>query len=102
MSEDIDSRRDDSGATAPAPRVAVEPTPQAPAGQAQPGPEAATPGAATQVVIPFGGFCRRPDADRGAHGGKDQDQEAAGVPVLLGGHGCGRCLGRGAYHDGRA
>ena len=48
MSEDIDSRRDDSGATAPAPRVAVEPTPQAPAGQAQPGPEAATPGAATQ------------------------------------------------------
>lgn len=48
MSEDIDSRRDDSGATAPAPRVAVEPTPQAPAGQAQPGPEAATPGSATQ------------------------------------------------------
>lgn len=48
MSEDIDSRRDDSGATAPAPRVAVEPTPQAPAGQAQPDPGAATPGAATQ------------------------------------------------------
>ena len=48
MSEDLDSRRDDSGATAPAPRVAVEPTPQAPAGQAQPGPETATPGAATQ------------------------------------------------------
>ena len=48
MSEDIDSRRDDSGATAPAPRVAVEPTPQAPAGQAQPGSGTATPGAATQ------------------------------------------------------
>ena len=31
MSEDIDSRRDDSGATAPAPRVAGEPTPPAPA-----------------------------------------------------------------------
>ena len=42
MSEDIDSRRDDSGATAPAPRVAVEPTPQTPAGQAQPGPGATT------------------------------------------------------------
>ena len=40
MSEDIDSRRDDSGATAPTPRVAVEPTPQTPAGQAQPGPGA--------------------------------------------------------------
>ena len=48
MSEDIDSRRDDSGATAPAPRVAVEPTPQAPAEQAQPGSGTATPGAATQ------------------------------------------------------
>ena len=48
MSEDIDSRRDDSDATAPAPRVAVEPTPQAPAGQAQPGPGTATAGAATQ------------------------------------------------------
>ena len=48
MSEDIDSRRDDSDATAPAPRVAVEPTPQAPAGQAQPGSGTATPGAATQ------------------------------------------------------
>ena len=42
MSEDIDSRRDDSGATAPAPRVAVEPTPQTPAAQAQPGPGATT------------------------------------------------------------
>ena len=42
MSEDIDSRRDDSGATAPTPRVAVEPTPQTPAGQAQPGPGATT------------------------------------------------------------
>lgn len=40
MSEDIDSRRDDSGATAPTPRVAVEPTPQTPVGQAQPGPGA--------------------------------------------------------------
>ena len=42
MSEDIDSRRDDSGATAPTPRVAVEPTPQTPAGQAQPGPGVTT------------------------------------------------------------
>ena len=42
MSEDIDSRRDDSGATASTPRVAVEPTPQTPAGQAQPGPGATT------------------------------------------------------------
>ncbi len=40
MSEDIDSRRDDMGATAPTPRVAVEPTPQTPAGQVQPGPGA--------------------------------------------------------------